>query len=59
MKSATSTLVNGFVCQLCVYTKQGIVEPDEELSFVDQFNFVNSFCYLGDRLNPVLEVKQR
>ena len=41
----------GFVCKLCVYTKEGIVEPGEELSFFDQVDFVKSFCYLGDRLN--------
>ena len=40
-----------YVCELCVYTKEGIVEPGEELSFFDQVNFVKSFCYLGDRLN--------
>ena len=39
-----------FVCILCVNTKEEIVEPGEEI-FFDQFDFVKSFCYLGDRLN--------
>ena len=51
MKRITSTLAKGFVCKLCVDTKEGIVEPSEELSFYDQADFVKSFCYLGDRLN--------
>ena len=51
MKRATSTLAKGFACGLCVYTKGGIVEPREELSFFDQVDFVKSFCYLGDRSN--------
>ena len=49
MKRVTLTLAKGFVCELCVDTKEGIVEPVEELSFFDQVNFVKSFCYLGDR----------
>ena len=36
MKRVTSTQAKGFVCELCVYTKEGIVEPGEELSFFDQ-----------------------
>ena len=51
LKRVTSTLAKGFVCELCVYTKEGIMEPGEELSFLDQIDFVNSFCYLGNRLN--------
>ena len=51
MKKVTSALAKGFVCELCVYTMEGIVKPDEELSFSDQVEFVKSFCYLGDRLN--------
>ena len=51
MKRLTSILAKDFVCELCVYTKEGIVEPGEELSFFDQVDFVKSFCYLGDRLN--------
>ena len=51
MKRVTLTLAKGFVCELYVYTKKGIVEPSEELSFFDQVDFVKSFCYLGDRLN--------
>ena len=34
MKRVTSTLAKGFVCELCVYAKEGIVEPGEELSFL-------------------------
>ena len=51
MKKVTSTLAKGFVCELCVDTVEGIVKPDEELSFFDQVDFVKSFCHLGDRLN--------
>ena len=51
MKRVTTTLAKGFVCELCAYAKEGIVEPGEELSFFDQVDFVKSFCYLGDRLN--------
>ena len=51
MQRVTSTLAKGFVCELCVYTKEGIVEPGEEVSFFDQVDFVKSFCYSGDRLN--------
>ena len=50
-KRVTSTLAKGFVCELGVDTKEGIVEPSEEVSFFDQADFVKSFCYLGDRLN--------
>ena len=52
-KRVTSTLAKGFVCGLCVYTKKGIVEQGEELSLFDQVDFVNSFCYLADRLNAI------
>ena len=51
MKRVTSTLAKSFVCKVCVDTKEGIVEPGEEISFYDQADFVKSFCYLGDRLN--------
>ena len=51
MERVTSTPAKGFVCELCVDTKEGIVEPGEEISFFDQVDFVKSFCYLGDRLN--------
>ena len=47
MKRVTSTLAKGFVCELCVDTTEGIVEPGEEISFFDQVDFVKSFCYLG------------
>ena len=51
MKRVTSTLGKGFVCKICVDTKEGIVEPGEEITFFDQVDFVKNFCYLGDRLN--------
>ena len=51
MKRVTSTLATGFVCKLCVDTKEGIVEPGKEISFLDQVDFVKSFSYLGERLN--------
>ena len=50
MKRMTSTLAKGFVCELCVDTKERIVEPDEEI-FFEQVDFVKSFCYLGYRSN--------
>ena len=50
-EEVTSILARDFVCKLCVYTKEGIVEASEELSFFDQVDFVKSFCYFGDRLN--------
>ena len=31
MKRVTSTLAKGFVCEVYVYTKEGIVEPGKEL----------------------------
>ena len=40
-----------FVCELCVDTKNEIVEPGQETSCFDQLDFVKSFCYLGDRWN--------
>ena len=51
MKRVTSSLAKSFVCELCVHTKEGVVEPGEELSFFNQIEFVKSFWYLGDRLN--------
>ena len=36
MKRLTSTLAKGFLCELCVDTKEGIAEPGEETSFFDQ-----------------------
>ena len=51
MKRVTSTLAKGFVCELCIDTMEGIVEPGEEISFFDQVDFVNSFYYLEDKLN--------
>ena len=34
MKRVTSTLEKGFVCELYVDTKEGIVEPDTEIFFI-------------------------
>ena len=34
MKRVISTLAKGFVCKLRVYTKEGIVGPGEEISFL-------------------------
>ena len=45
MKRVTSTLAKGFVCELCVYTKEGIVEPGKELSFFDQVDFVKLLLF--------------
>ena len=50
MKRVTSTL-QGFACQLSVDTMEEIVEPGEEIPFFDRVDFVNSFCYLGHKLN--------
>ena len=51
IKRVTSTLAKGFVCELCVDRMVGIVEPNKEISFFDQVDFMKSFCYLVDRLN--------
>ena len=51
MRRVTSTLAKGFVCKQRVYTMEKIVEPGEELSVLDQVDFVKSFCFLWDRLN--------
>ena len=51
MKRVTSTVAKGFVCGLRINTMEGIVEPDEEISFFDQVDYVKSFGYLRDRLN--------
>ena len=51
IKRVTSTLAKGFVCGLCVDTKEEIVEPGEEISLFDQVDFVKSFCCLGNKLN--------
>ena len=51
MKRVTSALAKDFVCELCVDTKQEIVESDEETSFFDQVDFVKSYCCLGDKSN--------
>ena len=51
MKRVTSTLAKGFVCKLRDDTKERIVEPGEEISFLDQVDFVKGFWYLGNTLN--------
>ena len=38
IKMDNSTLVKSFVCELCVYTKEGIVEPGEQLSFLTRLS---------------------
>ena len=43
-----TTLATSFVCEQCVKT---IKEPDKEISFFDQAEFENSFCYLRNRLH--------
>ena len=43
MKRVTSTLAKGFVCELCVNTKEGIAGPGEELSFFDRVVFAKTF----------------
>ena len=58
LKRVASTLAKSFVCELCVDMKEGIVKPNEEISFFDQVDFVKSFCYLEDRLIASSEVKQ-
>ena len=50
MKSASSALAKDFVCEKCVKTMKEIVEPEEELSFHDDVEFVE-FFYLGDEVN--------
>ena len=47
MKRVTSTLVKGFVCELCVDTKEGIVETGEEISFFDQAELAQGFVIWG------------
>ena len=47
MKRVTSTLAKGCVCELCVDTKEGIVERCEELSFFDQADLVKAFAIWG------------
>ena len=51
MKSVTSTLEKGFICERYVEAIKGITEPAEELTFYDQVELVKSFCCLGNRLN--------
>ena len=47
MKRVTSTLPKYFVCELCVYTMEGIVEPGEELSYFDQLTLWEAFVIWG------------
>ena len=37
MKSMTSTLAKGFVCELCVDTMKGIGKPGEDISFLTRW----------------------
>ena len=42
----------GFVCELCVaFSKEGIMEPGEEISFFDQVDFVKSYLLFGKQVN--------
>ena len=43
IKRAISTLEKGFVCELCVDTMEGIVEPSEELSFLTRLILLRAF----------------
>ena len=47
MKSASSALAKDFVCEKCIKTMKEIVEPEEELSFHDDVEFVKSFFTWG------------
>ena len=47
MKRVTSTLAKGFVCELCVYAKKVIVEPDEEISFLPRLTLLRAFVIWG------------
>ena len=51
MKRVNSTPAKSFVCNLCVDTKEEIVEPCKKISFFNQVDFVKSFCYSRDSLN--------
>ena len=46
MKRVTLTLAKGFVCELCVYTKERIVGPGKEISFFDQVDFVKKLLFI-------------
>ena len=52
----STTPAKGFVCEQCV---EKIKEPEKEISFFDQTEFVKSFCYLMNKLNAIGESKQR
>ena len=43
MKRVTSTLAKGFVCELYVDTKEEMVEPGEELSFLTRLTLRKAF----------------
>ena len=40
-----------FLCERCAEVLKGIVEPEEELSFLRQVELVKSFCFSWNRLN--------
>ena len=44
------TLAKPFACELCADTTEEIVKPVKKYLF-NVVDFVESFCYLGDRLN--------
>ena len=47
IKRVTLTLAKVFFCEVCLYTKEGIVESSEEMSLLNRL----SLCYLVDWLN--------
>ena len=51
LKRVILTLKKGFICERFVEAIKRIIEPAEELTFYDQLELVQSFCYFGDRLN--------
>ena len=49
VKRMTCSIAENFVCGRCKRTAKGEADPVERLC--DEVETVNSFCYLGDRLN--------
>ena len=43
MKRVALTLAKDFVCELCVDTMEGIVEPGEEISFLTRLTLCKVF----------------
>ena len=57
MKKVFATLTKVFVCERCVEPMKGIVKLDQKLCN-GQMEFVESFCYLKDKLYSCTERKQ-